>query len=172
MEEKKPINHIVAGLLIAGLVIILSIILGLMGQTTNQSAGWISYIIIIGGLILFINLYGKSKNNYVSFGELFSYGFKATAVVTIMFVLFFIIYNYLSPELKEQAIQAAREQMENRKGATDDQIETSVNMVEKYYMAFAVGGTILGFLIIGAIGSLIGAAVTKKRPKNPFELNT
>ena len=41
--------------------------------------------------------------------------------------------------------------------------------MEKYFWVFAIGGTMLMFVIVGAIGSLIGAAVTKKRPINPFE---
>jgi hypothetical protein len=32
-----------------------------------------------------------------------------------------------------------------------------------------VGGSTIFFIIIGAIGSLLGAAITKKRPNNPFD---
>ena len=41
--------------------------------------------------------------------------------------------------------------------------------MQKYFWPIAIGGVLLGFLITGAIGSLIGAAITPKSPKNPFD---
>ena len=92
MEEKKPISHFVAGLIIAAILIIYSTLLNYMGLFQNQSLGWVSYFIFIGGLILFINLYGKAKNNQVTFGNLFSYGFKATSIITLIMILYIVIF--------------------------------------------------------------------------------
>jgi hypothetical protein len=170
METRKPITHVVAGLLIAGIVIVLSMVLMLFSKGTQQpGGGWASYLIIIGGLIYFINQYGKSNNYHLGFGDLFSYGFKATAVYTVLFVGFLILFSVLFPDFKANAIESARTQMENQKGISEDQLEKSIQMVEKYFWIFAIGGTMLGFVIVGAIGSLLGAAITKKQPKNPFE---
>lgn len=171
METKKPISHVVAGLLIAGLVIVLSLATMLFSKeaATKPGSGWISYLIIAGGLVFFITQYGKANNYQTSFGDLFSYGFKATAVYTLLFVGFLILVAALFPDFKTNAMEAARTQMETQKGVNEDQIEKGMQMMEKYFWAFAIGGTTLGFVIIGAIGSLIGAAVTKKRPQNPFE---
>jgi len=170
MQEKKPISHIAAGLVISGILIVISIITSLlMGNTSKPGSGWISYLVIIGGLIFFINQYGKSRNNNVGFGDLFSYGFKATAVLTLVFVLFLVILSFVYPELKEKAMEAARVQMENQKGATDSDIERGMNLMNKYFWAFMIGGMMLGFAFIGAIGSLIGAAITKKDKRNPME---
>ena len=63
MNEQKPISHIVAGLIIGAFMIIYSIALNFMGLMQQQALGWIGYGIMIVGLIIFINLYGKSKNN-------------------------------------------------------------------------------------------------------------
>ena len=170
MQEKKPISHIVAGLIIAGLLILLSIVTSIfMGTSARPGGGWINYIILIGGLIFFINQYGKAKNNYVTFGELFSYGFKATAVLTLIFVLFLVILAFTYPELKEKAIEATREQMEKQKNATDESVETGIEMVSKYFWAVMIGGMMLYFAFLGALGSLIGAAITKKEKINPMQ---
>ncbi|MBD0331998.1 MAG: DUF4199 domain-containing protein, partial [Chitinophagaceae bacterium] len=104
----------------------------------------------------------------VTFGDLFSYGFKATAAFTAIFVLFLILSSFLFPEFKEKALEAAREEMENR-NRNDEQVEKALDMVSKYFWVFAIGGTVLAFVIVGAIGSLIGAAITKKRPVNPLD---
>src|SRR3954463_3828901 len=115
MEQKKPISHITAGLIIAGILIVFSILMSFInGSTTKPGSGWLSYIVICGGLIFFIYLYGKSRNNFVSFGDLFSYGFKSAAVMTLVFVVFLVIMSFVMPEFKEKAIEAARAEMEKR----------------------------------------------------------
>ena len=51
---------------------------------------------------------------------------------------------------------------------TDELIEQAIGMTKKYFIPFALGGNIIGTGVLGAIGSLIGAAVAKKNT-NPFE---
>ena len=169
MEEKKPISHIVAGLTIAAILVVYSILLNYMDLSQNQSMGWLSYIILVGGLILFINLYGKAKNNQVTFGNLFSYGFKATAIITLIMIAFIIIFFLAFPEFKDKIVDAAREGMEKQGKMTDDQIDQGLEMFEKNFILFSAGGALFMYLILGAIGSLIGAAITKKQPRNPFD---
>lgn len=170
MEEKKSMSHARAGLLIAALVILISIItMMLAGNTAQPGSGFVTYAAIIGGLILFINLYGKANNNQLTFGDLFSYGFKATAVYTVIFIGFLILFSLLYPDFKTNAIEATRVQMETQKGVTENQAEQSMAVMEEYFWVFAIGGTTLFFVIIGAIGSLIGAALTKKDPQTPFD---
>lgn len=170
MEEKKPVSHIAGGILIALVLIVFSISLSFIsgGNASDPKGGWTSYIIIIGGLILLIHLYGKAKNNQVSFGDLFSYGFKTTTMLTLVFVIFLVILSFVSPDLKQKALEATRTEMEKNKNFTDSDIEQGLQLVKKYFWVLAIGGTVLGFVIIGAIGSLLGAALTKKLPKDPF----
>jgi preprotein translocase subunit SecY len=171
METRKPLSHITAGLIIAGIVIAISMVVMMITKDPagNPGSGWSTYLVIVGGLIFFINQYGKAHNYQMSFGDLFSYGFKTTTMYTVVFVGFLILFSLLFPDFKANAMEAARTQMEKQKGITEDQIEKSLEMVNKYFWVFAIGGTMLGFVIIGAIGSLLGAAITKKRPHNPFE---
>jgi hypothetical protein len=170
MEPKKPISHVVAGLLIAGIVIAISMVMMLMAKSAGKpGSGGFTYLIIIGGLIFFINQYGKANDYQPTFGELFSYGFKATTVYTILFIGFLLLFAVLFPDFKSTQLEVARTAMENQKGITEEQADKGMEMMEKYFWVFAIGGTTVAFVIIGAIGSLIGAAITKKRPKNPFE---
>ena len=41
---------------------------------------------------------------------------------------------------------------------------------KKFFLTFVIGGVILMYAILGAIASLLGAAIAKKNPKatNPF----
>ncbi len=168
MQERKPMSHAFAGVSIAVLVILISIVTMLLaGNSAQPGSGLITYAAIIAGLIIFINLYGKSKNNEVVFGELFSFGFKATAVYTVIFIGFLILFALLFPDFKENAIEATRAQIATQKTVTPTQADQSMAVMEKYFWVFAIGGTTMFFVIVGAIGSLIGAATTKKNTPTP-----
>ncbi len=169
MEERKPISHLQAGLLIAAVLIVYSIALNFLGQSTNQSLGMISYLIMIVGIIVFVRMHGDAMNNELSFGDLFAYGFKTTSVLTIIFIGFLIIFNLIFPDIKEQAFEMARQQMEESGNLSDDKIDQALEIGKKFFWIGIVGGTLIFFVILGAIGSLIGAAITKKNPVNPLD---
>ena len=169
MEEKKPISHLVAGLIIAAILIIYTTLLNYMGLFQNQSLGWVAYFILIGGLVLFVNLYGKAKNHQVTFGNLFSYGFKATSIITLIMILYIVIFFMAFPEFKDKIVETAREGMEKQGNMTDDQIDQGLEMFERNFILFTGGGALFMYLVLGAIGSLIGAAITKKQPRSPFD---
>src|SRR5687768_12444417 len=134
MEPKKPLSHTVAGLMIAGVVIVLSLVMMLFAKSkSNPGSGWLTYGVIILGLIFTINLYAKSKNNYVTFGELFSFGFKSTAVYTVIFIGFLILVSLVFPDFKTSAIEAVQNEMENQKNYNEDQAEQAISMMEKYF---------------------------------------
>ena len=46
---------------------------------------------------------------------------------------------------------------------TEEQINMALDMTRKYFNVFMVAGIVFGTLFIGAIFSLIGAAVAKKK---------
>jgi hypothetical protein len=166
MDGRKVISSQAAGLIIAALLIVVSCIIFYTGDKTSRpGGGWMSYLLIIGGLVFFINLYGKAKDNYVSFGDLFAYGFKAASMFTLVFLIFIVILAVAMPEMKTEAIESARMEMEKNKSFSDSDIDKGIQLVEKYFWVFMAGATMVGFLVIGAIGSLIGATVTKKKPK-------
>lgn len=168
MSEQKPVSHIVAGLIIAAIMIVYSIALNFMGLMQNRALGWIGYGILIVGLIVFINMYGKAKDHQVGFGGLFAYGFKATAIIALTLVVFLIAFFMIFPEFKDKIIESSRQAMEEQGKMTDDQIDQGLEMFSKNFMLFMIGGAVFMYILFGAIASLIGAAITKKKPVNPF----
>lgn len=162
--EKKPVSHIVAGLIIGISLILYSIILQFAGLRENKGLGIVSLVILIGGLIYFITQYGKANDYQLSFGKLFGYGFKATAIITLLGIVFTLIFISLFPEIKEQALENARMEMEKNQKITDAEIEQGMNFTRKAFTLISVGAILFTYLIMGLIGSLIGAAVTRKDP--------
>jgi len=168
MEEKKPMSHLTAGLLIGALLVIYSMVIKFLNLKDGAGTGLLQVAIIIGALAFFVNQYGKSKNFTETFGNLFAYGFKTTAVFTIISIAFSIIFFLVFPDMKEQSLELARQQMEE-KNMPDDQIEKAIEITKKFFWVGVIGGSMLFLIIIGAIGSLIGAGITKKQPRSPFD---
>ncbi|HWC53823.1 MAG TPA: DUF4199 domain-containing protein [Chitinophagaceae bacterium] len=168
MESKKPISHIVAGLIIAGILIIFSCIVYFSGLQ-DSGINWLQYLIIIAGLAIFINLYGKAMNYQPTFGNLFSYGFKTTAFIALIIIAFFVIFFLAFPDVKEKGFDMARQKMEEKGTFTQDQINQAMETFRKMFWIITIGGIMFIYAIVGAIGSLIGAAITKKNPVNPMD---
>jgi multisubunit Na+/H+ antiporter MnhB subunit len=169
MEQKKPLTHITAGLLIAAVLVVYSIIVNFLGVASNPGISLIQNAVIIGGLIYVVMQHGKDNNYQLSFGNLFAFGFKTTTVFTLIFVAFTVIFFLLFPDLKEKTFELARAEMEKNDKITDEQIDQAIEMSRRFFWVGVVGGSMFFMVIIGAIGSLLGAAFTKKRPQNPFE---
>jgi hypothetical protein len=147
------------------------LILNFTGKGQDKTLGWIAYLLFIAGLIMFINMYGNAKNNEVTFGGLFSYGFKTTAIATLIIVLCLVVIISVMPEFKQKILDAMRKGMEDQGKMDDDKIDQFVNSFSKNFMLIIVGGALFMYLITGIIASLIGAAITKKNPVNPFPQN-
>jgi len=162
-------SHILAGSVIGGVLVLVNVIFIIFDLTGNTKVSWIGSVINIGLLVYFILEFGKQHDHLKSFGELFSYGFKATALTTLILTAFMVIYSFAFPGAADKAMEIAREQMSTQPNLSDETIDSAVEMTRKFYFPILIGGTIFGTMLIGAIGSLIGAAVTKKNPSHPFQ---
>jgi hypothetical protein len=169
MEETKIMSPQIKGLLIALIVIIL----GIAGYFTNLGFStwynWVVNAIMLAAIIIACVHFANQKQGYVTFGNVFLHGFKITAVVAIIVLVYTLLaFTVLFPDMKEKIFEMQQAQMEKR-GIDDDKLEQGMTMMKKYFMIFLVIGVIFGTLIWGSIASLIGAAVAKKKKFNPLD---
>jgi hypothetical protein len=165
---EKKVSHVTAGLVIAGLLIVYSMVLTFMDLSGNQTLGLMSLLILLAGLIYFIMQYGKSVDHSATFGQLFSFGFKATAVATIIVLVFQVAFFLIFPEYRDKMEEISREQM-YKQGLAEAQVEQAIGFTRRFFWPFLIAGTVVSNLFVGAIGSLIGAGITKKTPQSPFQ---
>ncbi|MDB5191355.1 MAG: hypothetical protein JWQ96_918 [Segetibacter sp.] len=166
--ESKVTTSVVKGLIISLILIVLSLIITLTGLETNKGLGSIPLILFIAGIIWGCISYAKQMNGNVSFGNVFAHGFKITAAVTVIMIIFTAIsLSFINPETKNIALEEARKSLEAQK-MNDDQIEQALSISREYFLPMAIGGILLTYLVVGLISSLIGAAVAKKNPSGPF----
>lgn len=168
--EKKITAPWVKGLILALIIIVFSVIMYITGQMTNKSLGYIQYLVIIGGLVWACLSFSKEMDGNVTFGNVFAHGFKTTAAMTVLVVIYTVLsVKLIFPDMIDIAISGARTEMEKQGKLTADQVEQGIEMTRKFFMPFMIGGTIISYAIIGALGSLLGAAFAKKNPQpNPF----
>jgi H+/Cl- antiporter ClcA len=168
--ENKIMSHKTKGLLIALIIIVIGIA-GYFGGFAYQNwFGWLSYCVLIIAVIWGCVYYAQQLDGRVSFGNIFVHGFKMSIVITLILLLYTVIaVTLLFPEMKEKGMEIARQRLEEQGKMTSEQIDQALGMVKNFFWPITIGTIILGNLIFGCIGSLIGAAVAKKKPINPLD---
>jgi hypothetical protein len=160
-QQHKITTHFTKGLII-GLVMV---VIGIVFQILNIYEQWVQYVItalyaisIIGSCYLF----SKEMDGNVRFGQIFSHGFKTVAIVILISIASFIITSLIMPDVKQKALDMAREQMEKDPRMTESTIKTAIEWTDKFYFVVGIVGSLFGLGLSGAIASLIGAAISKK----------
>ena len=166
--QQKITSTTVKGFIIGLIMIAFSLTVSFLGLQSNSIFQWFGYGIFLIGIILAISQYGKQLNYNSKFGDYFAHGFKVSAVVTLLMIVFLIIFMTVFPEFKDKAMDEARKSMNAKNNLSEEQIEKAIDITRKFFMVFLIGGALLGYLLFGAIASLIGAAITKKDPQ-PFQ---
>ncbi len=168
---KPAINH---SLIISAALIILSLIMYLTGNMQNKVGSWISYAIIIGGIIYaVINYRNETLGGYISYGKVVGYSVIVGLFVGIITGAFtFILYGYISPELVEEARLEAERRLYRSNPDIDYEMAQGILkmqywMVKPYalFMMSILGGAIQGVLI-----GLIGGIFLKKTDPDAFDV--
>ena len=170
--DKQITSHILKGAILGGISILFSIIIYVFNLYTTQWLSWLSYAILIGGIIYGNILFANQNENNVTFGNIFAHGFKTTAVVIVITVLYTVLSLFIFPDMVDKIIEISRTAMAKNPQMTDEMIEQGIAMTKKLFLPFAIAGAIFFTGFFGAIGSLIGAAVAKKNPVDPFKQDT
>ena len=125
---------------------------------------YLGYAVFLAGIIFCISQYGKQINYNSTFGNYFAHGFKVTALVTAIMIIYIVIFIILFPDFKEKAMDKAKIAMREKNNLTEEQMTQALEITRKFFMVFLIGGTLVAYLIFGALAALIGAAITKKQP--------
>jgi len=170
--KNKPITSITAGLILFMITAVYTLIINFGKLQGNMAIAWVSYLITIGGIIFFVVKYANSNHGTLSFGNLFGYGFKTAATTAALFIIFMLVFYMIFPEYKEQLFEISRQKaLEKAKDADRENIEKGMEMMKKFFYIGLVLGVMFSYAILGAIGSLIGSAISKKNQPYSEELD-
>ena len=164
---KSTMNY---GAMLGLALIIYSLLLWMFDATTNQSLGYVSFVITIAGIILATRAYrDQEQGGYISYGRALGVG-TLTALWAGIITSFFtyLLYTVIDPGLIDKTY-AVMEQAYYDAGMSDDQIEMAMNMATRFTNPLMM--SVLGFLssvFMGFIFSLI-TSIFLKREGDPFE---
>jgi hypothetical protein len=170
MEEKPSIARLALkwGLISGVIFMIWTTIINVAGLFTNQSIQWVSLVISIVLIVMAMREYRTLDSGFMTFGEGVGLGTLLSVVSGLVSITYKLIYtNFIDPTIRQQMLDNAREQMENR-GMADQQIEQAMEFTEKIQspgLQFLVG--ILFAAIFGVLISLVVAAFLR-RSRPPF----
>ncbi|QEH42766.1 DUF4199 family protein [Chitinophaga sp. XS-30] len=157
----KTKNHIWFGLLAAGLIIVLFLIQYFNNIPFGHAAfKWAPIGIIVTMVILSAFRYGRLFEA-PSFGELFSNGFRTTAVTVVIFAIFFVVFVQLFPEYKDKFVAEVVAAGPNAASTADR--EKDIAMLKDNLIVSALAGSLINYLIPGMLAALLGAALVKKK---------
>ncbi len=171
---EKPSSARVAlkwGVITSVITIIYSVVSFMTGLfIKNTAASYVTYLFLLGGIILALKEYKTLNNNFLGFGEGLGVGTLMSAVTALISSIFSFLYiTFIDTTIMQQITDMQREQMESR-GMTQEQVDQAMEMVNKFSspgILFIFG--VLGFIFFGFILSLIVSAVMKKdKPEMNF----
>lgn len=165
----KPISQVQKGLIIALIIVVLSTAFYFMGLSTKGPSQYVLYAILLLGVLWACNSFAKERNGHITFGNIFGYGFKTSAIVACIMVAYSLLFINIFPDVKTKALEEMRIEMEKNPAITDEQVDIVVNGTEEYFVIINIAGALFGYMFMGVIASLIAAGVVKKNPNSvPF----
>jgi hypothetical protein len=160
--ETKVMTPATKGLMISLVIIVISVAITATKQESNRTLSIIPIAFVLGGVIWADLSYSKQMDGNVTFGNLFSHGFKSGAVVAAIASLWAALsLSILFPDALDRALDAQRLKM-IKDGMDEDQIDKALTIGRKLAVPMGTVFTAILYLILGAIGSLVGAAISKK----------
>ena len=170
MNEKKFPWALKYGVMLGLTSIILTVLLHMLGLEMNRAVGSITGIgVSILFLVLCLKAY-RDHNQGMSYGEGVGLG-TLTGVVSsaISAVFTYVFYKFINPEMIDKIHEMTLEELEDREGLTDEQIDQAMEMTAMFtgpevMSVFALlGGIFFAFIL-----SLVIAAILKKERRPSF----
>lgn len=149
--------------LIVGLVcVIYSLILSLTDNSMNRALSSVSYLFIIGGMVMAFKYFKEHNGGFMRYGQGLGIGTLMSLIAGFITSVFMYIYvKFIDTTMMDRAMEMQRVELE-KQGMDDAQIDQAMEMASSFTgpEMVLVGGTV-GFLIIGFIIALIVSAIMK-----------
>ncbi|MFN8305429.1 MAG: DUF4199 domain-containing protein [Ferruginibacter sp.] len=151
------------GLITGSLMILASLVFFYAGLPAQSPVQLLIYIIYTGGIVWSVYTYQPAEAKDNKFGSYFLQGFKCFIVVTLLMVLFTIVFNKMHPEFSTQMAEAYKAELKQKGNKTPAEIEKAIDDMKNYYLPMLISSAVFGYLIMGAVISLVASLLFMKR---------
>lgn len=124
---------------------------------------YISFILYVAGIFFAVLQYSLSPQCTGKFGDMFSQGFRAFIVITLVMVVFTGIFSTLHPEIAEESGEKYRVDLIAKKEKTPAEIDTEVATFKKQYTVQSISVSIFGYLLLGTAATALFTVILNKR---------
>lgn len=153
------ISPLVKGLITGVLMVALILIFSYMKIPATTGAQYLIYAVFGGGIIWTLLDFSRTEAFTGKFGELFNQGFRCFVVVTLILVIFIAAFTLTHPEMKEEAANYRREELQKQKNMLPADIEKQVEELKSSFTTRFVSTSIFQGLVLGSIFTAAGAGL-------------
>ena len=173
MEQKSVSlwkSSLTYGLYLGIAMIMISVIYYATGNTFSKSAQWVSYGVMIAGVIIAQLSYRKALGDVMTYGQALGIGVLTLLFASIIGGFYtYLLYGIIDPSLQDQLRLSIEEQIVKQGRVPEEQIDMAVEMATKFQKpVIMLLMSIFGGAFIGLIISLITSIFTKKNPTADF----
>jgi hypothetical protein len=161
----KDLSATYKGLITGALMIIIAIIIFFTKGNIDNPLIYLVYGTYIAGIIWTLLLFKKSPAENKSFKYFFSEGFRCFIVSTLLIVIFTWIYYRYNTTFRDEMLRNLRTDLVDQKNYTITEIEDKVSQAKKMFLTIRTFIAILGYLVIGSLTTVIGAAFLSQQKK-------
>jgi Protein of unknown function (DUF4199) len=154
------------GLITGAAMIIMSVCIYLVKKNFDNGMQYIVYSTYVAGILWTLFTFKKQTDNTATFKQYFSEGFKCFIVVTLLMVLFTLVFILMNPGLKEEMAAFMRTDYEKQKDMTPSDIENKIAMAKKMFLPGYLMGAVFSYLVIGTLITVIGAGFLSAKKAN------
>jgi Protein of unknown function (DUF4199) len=162
--EKKITSRITKGVIIVCILIALDLVLQKLYNPVPDGLRYMPGLaIVFAGVLAGCIIYSKQSGGKLSFGDVFSHGFRTTAVIAFLMAVYtFIAVKFIYPAPGPAEMEAAVKAIEQRGNTLHEEAKQLAEQAAKNRWIIYVSVSIFASLIPGLIGSLMGAVIARK----------
>lgn len=153
------------GAILGFALILYTVLLHTIGQTMNNSLGYINYLIMLAVIIIAIKDTRDNKmGGFIEYGKGVQIGFLISLISGLIIAAFSVLLiKYIDPSLEEEIVNKGLEEA-LKKGTPESsmaQVESMTRFFFKPVMLFIM--SLIGMVVVGVLESLVVAAIFKKK---------
>jgi hypothetical protein len=167
--ENKPVSvwkgAINPALIFGFVLIIYTLVLYFLDQSFNRKLGWISFILIVGGVVYGIKVFrDDSRNGVLTYGQGVGAGTVISLYAGIIVAIFgIILYTLIDPDLINKFYTFLEEQMISQGRMPESMIEQQMIFMKKIMTPVTINiFGIFNYVFYGVLISLIASIFMKK----------
>jgi hypothetical protein len=155
-----------------GLALVLNgVVFYVMGKPFSEGTGYLSYLIMIGGLCWAMwSLKEYMGNSGMPYSKALGFGTLLSLFASLIVAFYtFVLYKIVDPGLIGKFLIFLEEKL-LKAGTPENQIDTMMNFYKKFLTPLTLSiGQVFSLTLLGFIFSLIIAIFFKRQPSDPFQ---